>query len=96
MDTFIDICERNQKPYFLKKVDGELFLGKNYNHKLDLTKIESPVNIVETSCFYLSTIFSGKEITRINELLEPELFERLKIRELEKLAAHENELLRIK
>lgn len=96
VDTFIDICERNQKPYFLKKVDGELFLGKNYNHKLDLTKIESPVNIVEQVVSIYPQFSVEKEITRINELLEPELFERLKIRELEKLAAHENELLKDK
>ena len=96
VDTFIDICERNQKPYFLKKVDGELFLGKNYNHKLDLTKIESPVNIVEQVVSIYPQFSVEKEITRINELLEPELFERLKIRELEKLAIHENELLKDK
>lgn len=96
VDTFIDICERNQKPYFLKKVDGELFLGKNYNHKLDLTKIESPVNIVEQVVSIYPQFSVEKEITRINELLEPELFERLKIRELEKLATHENELLKDK
>lgn len=73
VDTFIDICERNQKPYFLKKVDGELFLGKNYNHKLDLTKIESPVNIVEQVVSIYPQFSVEKEITRINELLEPEL-----------------------